>query len=65
MSAEDISYYRQRAETERELAQQSTRANVATIHQELARLYEALADEPAIRPKLGVPSFNQTFVQSV
>ena len=59
MSSNDTEYYRQRAITEREMALRSDRRNVATIHEELARLYEALVNEPAIRPILRVPAFTR------
>ena len=51
MSSEDISYYRQRAETERANAEASERANVAAIHAELAGLYDALVEHKVLRPK--------------
>jgi hypothetical protein len=52
MSSENISYYRQRAETERAHAKSSERANVAAIHEELARLYDALVEHQELRPPL-------------
>lgn len=42
----DVEYYRQRAAAERELANQSDRANVAAIHDELAR-FPPNADTPS------------------
>jgi hypothetical protein len=54
MSADDTEYYRFRAATERTLASSSARANVAEIHAELAGLYDALASQAELRPKLGI-----------
>lgn len=51
MSSEDISYYRQRAEAEREHAKNSSRAGIAEIHEELARLYDALIEHSELRPR--------------
>jgi hypothetical protein len=48
-TASDAGYYRLRADQERELASQASRQNVAAIHLELVKLYEALAEEPALR----------------
>ena len=51
MSAQDDEdYYRGRALEERLAAEDASKANVAQIHKELARLYDALADQPALRP---------------
>ena len=50
----DVEYYRQRAAAERELANQSDRANVAAIHDELARQYEALVNRAELRPTLRI-----------
>ena len=52
----DIEYYRQRATAERKLALAADRQEVAEIHLELARLYDALVDQPGIRPKLHIPT---------
>ena len=52
MSIRDTEYFRQRAERERALARSSARANVAAIHEELARQYEALVDQAELRPNL-------------
>lgn len=49
MSSEDIEYYRERAKQEREAAADASQLNVAAIHEELARLYEALAEQPELR----------------
>lgn len=54
MAHSDVEYYRARAIEEREQARVTHRQYVAEIHRELARLYEALVDEPAIRPKLSI-----------
>ena len=50
----DVEYFRQRAAAERELASQSERANVAAIHDELARQYEALVNRAELRPTLRI-----------
>lgn len=49
MSTDDIEYYRARAEQEREAATDASQSNIAAIHEELARLYEALAEQPELR----------------
>jgi hypothetical protein len=54
MSIRDTDYFRQRAARERALAQSSAQANVAAIHQELARQYEALVDQAELRPTLHI-----------
>jgi len=54
MSGDDTSYYRQRAIDERANALRADRADVAAIHEELARLYQALVDSAELRA--GVPS---------
>ena len=61
MSDADIAYYRARAVEEREHALASRRQNVAEVHLEFARLYDALVCEPAIRPmhKLANPKRRQ------
>lgn len=48
MSPHDIEYYRERALTERALAKAAERQNVAEIHEELAKQYEALAEHPEL-----------------
>ena len=53
MSYGDIEYYRQRAATERALAQSADRRIVAEIHEELARQYEALVEQAELRPRWG------------
>lgn len=52
MSSDDTEYYRGRAATERALAESAPRENIAEIHEELARQYEALVGQPELRPKL-------------
>lgn len=54
MTANDASYYRQRAVTERALALAAERQNVREIHEELARQYEALVDQAGLRPTLRI-----------
>ena len=49
-SSYDEDYYRGRALEERIAAEDAAQANVAQIHEELARLYDALADHPELRP---------------
>jgi len=66
MPAEDTEYYRYRAATERALAKASDRANVAAIHEELARQYEALVNRSELRPtlRISVPTRPQGFLSS-
>ena len=54
MSSNDTEYYRRRANDERRLALQSDRQNVAAIHEELARQYQALVDQAELRPTLPI-----------
>jgi hypothetical protein len=54
MSPHDVEYYRERAIAERTLAKASDQANVAAIHEELARQYEALVDHVELRPPLRI-----------
>lgn len=54
MSQDDQDYYRARAIEERERAGSSDSANVREIHDELARLYEALAEQAELRPTLSI-----------
>ena len=54
MTPHDSDYYRARAIEEREHALASDRQDVAAIHLELARLYDALVKEPALRPTLRI-----------
>lgn len=46
MLQSDIEYYRRRAAAERELARTATSPASAAIHAELARGYDALAENP-------------------
>ncbi len=48
--AEDTEYYRERARIERIRVNEADRADVAAIHAELARMFEAMADQPDLRP---------------
>lgn len=50
MSSNDTEYYRQRAVDERAMALKSDRRDVAAIHEELARQYQALVDRAELRP---------------
>lgn len=50
MSSLETAYYRDRATTERSLALAADRQDVAAIHEELARLYQALFDQAELRP---------------
>ena len=50
MSSHDVEYYRQRAVDERAMALKAERRNVAAIHEELARQYQALVDQAELRP---------------
>lgn len=54
MSSNDTEYYRRRANDERRLALQADRQNVAAIHEELARQYQALVDQAELRPTLPI-----------
>ena len=54
MAERDIDYFRQRAAQERDHASAAERENVAEIHLELARLYDAMVNEPALRPTLRI-----------
>ena len=54
MSSTETEYYRQRASTERAMAQKSGNANVALIYAELARQYQALADKAELRTTLRI-----------
>jgi len=50
VSHDDVEYYRQRALSERTLAESADRRIVAEIHTELARQYEALIEQADLRP---------------
>ena len=51
MSSPDDEYYRARAIEERKAAENASQREVAMIHEELARLYEALVEQPDLRPR--------------
>ena len=51
MSSSDTVYFRARATKEREMALKAERQDVAAIHEELARQYQALVDEAELRPR--------------
>ena len=46
---ENLEYYRHRAQTERRLASDASRADVAAIHIELAGQYEGLVEQAQLR----------------
>jgi hypothetical protein len=50
MLENETAYYRQRAVTERVTARSASRKEVAAIREELARQYQALADQHELRP---------------
>jgi len=52
MSSDDIAYFRRRATDERASALKAERRDVAEIHLELARLYQALVDREDLRKGL-------------
>lgn len=54
MSSKDVEYYRQRAVDERAMALRSERRDVAVIHEELARQYQALVERAELRPTLRI-----------
>ena len=54
MFLNDTEYYRRRAVDERAMALKSERRDVAAIHEELARQYQALVDQAQLRPKVGM-----------
>ena len=54
MSSHDTEYFRGRASEEREMALKSANQDVAAIHEELARQYQALVDQAELRPKLKI-----------
>ena len=60
MVQNDVDYYRARATEERRRALASDRQNVAEIHLELARLYDALVHQPAIRGRRCVSLFQKS-----
>lgn len=50
----DVAYYRERVAAERRLAAASENPRVATIHEELARRYQALLEKVHLRPTLSI-----------
>lgn len=56
MFEKEIDYYRRRAAEERAIALKSENRDVAAIHEELAKLYQALVDDSGLRPKLSIVS---------
>lgn len=44
MSSDELNYYRERAQIERQRAAESTNPHVVEIHRKLAGLYEQLVD---------------------
>ena len=54
MSSNDTEYYRARAVDERAMALRAERREVAAIHEELARQYQALVDRAELRPTLRI-----------
>lgn len=54
MACEDVEYYRKRASAERRLALEASRQDVAAIHEELAKQYQAHVDQANLRPKLSL-----------
>jgi hypothetical protein len=54
MSSHDIEYFRSRAEEERKAAADASQREVVLIHEELARLYDALARQPELRARIKV-----------
>ena len=59
MDDSNVAYYRQRAIDERYRALEASRSNVAVIHMELAKQYQALVDQAELRGPLTrmLPSF--------
>ena len=56
MPSSDVDYYRQRAITERQLAGDAERADVAAIHEELARQYQPRGEARAFRVRVRLQS---------
>lgn len=54
MTSYDTAYYRDRANTERSRAIAAARKDVAAVHEELARLYQALVEQKGLRPALRI-----------
>ena len=51
---DDVAYFRSRAAAEREAAKDSGRSEIAEIHEELARHYDALVENEGLRPTLRI-----------
>jgi len=56
MLPNDIQYYGERAATERERARNAANPDIAEIHEELARQYEAMIKHPELRGVLRAAS---------
>ena len=56
MVDDDLSYYRNRVEMELLRANEASRANVAVIHLELAKQYQALVDQTELREAIKASS---------
>ena len=54
MPSDDTNYYRARANDERAMALKSERREVAAIHEELARQYQALVEQAELRPSIHI-----------
>ena len=54
MSNDSIPYFRERATAERALAINANRPDVAAIHDEMARQYQALVDNRVGKPALRI-----------
>lgn len=59
MSGNDREYYRKRAIEERAMAASADKINVAAIHEELARQYEALVEQAELRSELKIFARNR------
>ena len=61
MDERDVAYYRERAVTERHMALEASRADVASIHLEFAKQYQALGDQVELREALTIarPNLNR------
>ena len=55
MSNDDVEYFRKRAEQERARARETERQHVAEIHEEIARLYEAMIERAEQRQSVEGP----------
>lgn len=54
MDKDDVEYYRERVATELRMALAAERQDVAAIHQELARQYQALVEQVELRPTMRI-----------